>query len=85
MNLTDCDRTSLPDVVRRADELAAPAGVRVVETELVGLAPRRILPAGGAAALRLPGLSERQILESHLQDLADCSGVPGPAGTVSPL
>ncbi len=65
-NLTDCDRTSLLDVVRRADELAVPAGVRVVETELVGLAPRRVVPAGGAEALRLPGLSEWQILESHL-------------------
>ncbi|MYB18880.1 MAG: glutamate formimidoyltransferase [Holophagales bacterium] len=66
VNLTDCDRTSLLDVVRRADELAAAASVRVVETELVGLAPRRVVPAGGAAALRLPALSDQQILESHL-------------------
>ncbi len=66
VNLTDCDRTSLLDVVHSADELAAAAGVRVVETELVGLAPRRVLPAEGAAALRLPRLSETQILESHL-------------------
>ena len=66
VNLTDCDRTSLLDVVHRADELAAAAGVRVVETELVGLAPRRVLPAGGAESLRLPGLSDRQILENHL-------------------
>ncbi|MXW02958.1 MAG: glutamate formimidoyltransferase [Holophagales bacterium] len=66
VNLTDCDRTSLLDVVDRADELAAAAGVRVVETELVGLAPRRVVPAGGAEALRLPGLSDGQILESHL-------------------
>ena len=66
VNLTDCDRTTLLDVVRRADELADAAGVRIVETELVGLAPRRVLPPGGAKALRLPGLSDRQILESHL-------------------
>lgn len=66
VNLTDCDRTSLVDVVQLADELAAEAGVRVVETELIGLAPRRVLPPGGAAALRLPRLSETQILESHL-------------------
>ena len=66
VNLTDCDRTSLLDVVHRADELAAVEGVRVVETELIGLAPRRVLPAGGAAALRLPGLSKTQILETHL-------------------
>jgi glutamate formiminotransferase len=66
VNLTDCDRTSLLDVVQLADELAAAGGVRVVETELIGLAPRRVLPAGGAAALRLPGLSETQILETHL-------------------
>lgn len=66
VNLTDCDRTSLLDVVQSADELAAVDGVRVVETELIGLAPRRVLPAGGAAALRLPGLSETQILETHL-------------------
>lgn len=66
VNLTDCDRTSLLDVVRRADELARAVDVRVVETELVGLAPRRVIPPGGAEALRLPGLSNRQILESHL-------------------
>ena len=66
VNLTDCDRTTLLDVVRRADELAAETGVRVVETELIGLAPRRVLPAGGAAALRLPALSDRQLLETHL-------------------
>lgn len=66
VNVTDCDRTSLLDVVQSADELAAVDGVRVVETELIGLAPRRVLPAGGAAALRLPGLSETQILETHL-------------------
>ena len=66
VNLTDCDRTTLLDVVQLADELAAEVGVRVVETELIGLAPRRVLPAGGAAALRLPGLSETQILETHL-------------------
>ena len=66
VNVTDCDRTTLLDVVRHADELADAAGLRVVETELVGLAPRRVLPPGGAEALRLPGLSDRQILESHL-------------------
>ena len=66
VNLTDCERTSLLDVVQRADELAQAAGVRVVETELVGLAPRRTVPPAGAAALRLPGLSARQILETYL-------------------
>ena len=66
VNLTDCDRTSLLDVVRRADELAAAAGVQVVETELIGLAPRRVVPPDGAEVLRLPRLSDRQILETHL-------------------
>ena len=66
VNLTDCERTSLLDVVQRADELAQAAGVQVVETELVGLAPRRTVPATGGDALRLPGLSARQILETHL-------------------
>lgn len=66
VNLTDCDRASLLDVVQLADELAVVDGVRVVETELVGLAPRRVLPAEGVAALKLPALPARQILESHL-------------------
>ena len=66
VNLTDCNRTSLLDVVRRADELAEAAGVQVVETELIGLAPRRVVPLGGANELRLPGLLDRQILETHL-------------------
>ena len=66
VNLTDCDRTTLLDVVRRADELADAVGARIVETELVGLAPRRVLPPGGAEALRLPELSDGQVLESYL-------------------
>ena len=66
VNLTDCERTSLLDVVERADELAQAVGVRVVETELVGLAPRRTVPPDGVGALRLPGLSDRQILETYL-------------------
>ena len=66
VNLTDCERTSLHDVVCRADELASALDVQVVETELVGLAPRRVLPPGGADALQLPELSDRQVLESHL-------------------
>ena len=66
VNLTDCERTSLLDVVRRADELAQAVGVRVVETELIGLAPRRVVPLGEAEELRLPALSDRQILETHL-------------------
>lgn len=70
VNLTDCDRTSLLDVVERADELANNVGVRVVETELVGLAPRRVLPPDGAEALRLRDLPARQILETHLSATA---------------
>ncbi len=66
VNLTDCDRTSLLDVVERTDELANAAGVRVVETELVGLAPRRVVPPDGAETLRLPDLSARQFLETYL-------------------
>lgn len=66
VNLTDCERTSLLDVVERADALAHAAGVRVVETELIGLTPRRVVPLDGAEALRLPRLSDRQILETHL-------------------
>lgn len=66
VSLTDCERTSLLDVVRRADELAHSAGIRVVETELIGLAPRRVVPLGEAEELRLPALSDRQILETHL-------------------
>ncbi len=66
VNLTDCDRTSLLDVVERTNELANAAGVRVVETELVGLAPRRVVPPDGAETLRLPDLSARQFLETYL-------------------
>ena len=66
VNLTDCERTSLLDVVRRADELAQAAGVRIVETELVGLAPRTAVLTATAKELRLPELSTRQILETHL-------------------
>lgn len=73
VNLTDCERTSLLDVVRRADELAHTVGVRIVETEIVGLAPlAAVAPAtlkslhAAEEALRLRELSAGQILETYL-------------------
>ncbi len=67
VNLTDCERTTLLDVVERASELARQTDTRVVETELVGLAPRCVVPPGAAEALRLPDLPPEKILETHLE------------------
>ena len=73
VNLTDCHRTSLLDVVQKADELASDVDARILETELVGLAPlAAVAPAtleslpAAAETLRLPELTAGQILETHL-------------------
>ncbi|HUP25283.1 MAG TPA: glutamate formimidoyltransferase [Thermoanaerobaculia bacterium] len=68
VNLVDCQRTTLGALVRRVRDEARALGARVSTTELVGLAPLGSVLDAAAAELLLPGLEERQILESRLLD-----------------
>jgi glutamate formiminotransferase len=66
MNLTDFDRTSLFAVFDAVSRLAAERGVSVVESELIGLLPRRALEQSAAQFLKLPDFSADRIIESRL-------------------
>jgi glutamate formiminotransferase len=63
MNLLDTRQTSLPAAFAAVQAAAATYDVAVLESELVGLAPADALLPAAAAALALPALAPRQVLE----------------------
>lgn len=67
MNVCDFEATGLERVYREIERLAAEKGVGILESELVGLAPRASLPGSTAAAVKLRGFDPRkQIIEELL-------------------
>jgi glutamate formiminotransferase len=66
MNLTDYTRTSLVDAFEAVRCEAERAGVPVIESELVGLAPAAALDARIAAAIGLVGYSARRLIEQAI-------------------
>jgi len=66
MNLTDFSVTSLATVWRAVNEEAAKRGVRVAESELVGLMPRAALEGAGVELLQLKGFDGGRVVENRL-------------------
>lgn len=66
MNLTNFQVTSIRDVFERVGREASLAGVDILESELIGLAPRAALDEETAAYVRLSGFSADRILETHM-------------------
>jgi len=66
MNLTNFQVTSLRMVFERVRKEAYLAGVDIMESELIGLAPRAALNEETAAYIRLRGFSAQRIIETHL-------------------
>jgi glutamate formiminotransferase len=67
MNVCDHEATGLARVYAEIERLAAEKGVGILESELVGLAPRAALPGETAAAIRLRGFDpKKQIIEELL-------------------
>ncbi len=64
MNVCNFQATGLERVYREIERLAAERGVKIQESELVGLAPRAALPPGLAERIRLRGFDPKaQIIE----------------------
>lgn len=64
MNVCDFQRTGLVRVYEEIEKLAAARSIEILESELVGLAPRAALGSGIAARIRLRGFDpKRQIVE----------------------
>ena len=66
MNLTNFQVTSIRNAFESVRKEADMAGVGILESELIGLAPRAALDGETAAYVRLNGFSERQIIETYL-------------------
>ncbi len=67
MNVCDFQRTGLLRAYQEIEKLAAERGIKIRESELVGLAPRAALGDGIAARIQLRGFDpKRQIVEELL-------------------
>lgn len=66
VNLTDYRQTSLMSLVRAVEQAAARRSVRVVEAELIGLAPQIALLDAAVEALKLPPAARLQTIEYRL-------------------
>jgi glutamate formiminotransferase/glutamate formiminotransferase/formiminotetrahydrofolate cyclodeaminase len=67
MNVLDLDRAPLHEVVECVRREADARGIEIVEGELVGLVPARVLEAANAADVEVPGVDESRVLESRLR------------------
>jgi glutamate formiminotransferase / 5-formyltetrahydrofolate cyclo-ligase len=68
MNLLDIERTPLHDVVTAVTREAEARGVRIVDGELVGLVPERVLTDAAEAGVRLPGVDQSHVLERLIEN-----------------
>jgi glutamate formiminotransferase len=66
MNLTDFEQTSLFTVFEAVSQLASERGVTVLESELIGLMPRRAMEDVAVRFLKLADFSGDRIVESRL-------------------
>ena len=66
LNLVNYTVTSPETVYRAIEQAAAELGVAILESELIGLAPRAALPARPQDTLKLRAFSPAQILEERL-------------------
>lgn len=67
MNLVDYERTAPQQVFDRISELAAAEGVAVVDSELIGLIPRKALGRDGGEGLKIRGFAPSMILENRIE------------------
>jgi glutamate formiminotransferase len=68
MNLTDLQKTSLPEALEAVRREAEKLGASVESTELVGLMPMEVLLQTARHYLTLPGLERAHVLEAGLWD-----------------
>ncbi|MCX7983238.1 MAG: glutamate formimidoyltransferase [Syntrophales bacterium] len=66
MNITDFRLAPLVKVFEKVKAEASKAGVKVIESELVGLAPADALSPEVARDIQLKGFSPRMLIEHHL-------------------
>jgi glutamate formiminotransferase len=70
MNITDYELTPLRTVYDAVKSLADARGVSILESELIGLAPRSALAPGDAAHLKLADFTPDRLIENRLASRA---------------
>lgn len=71
MNLTNCRETPLKAIYDQVEALAKERGVAILESELIGLAPKCAFAGTKPQNLKLAGFSKDRLLETHLKDFAE--------------
>jgi glutamate formiminotransferase / 5-formyltetrahydrofolate cyclo-ligase len=69
INLTNCKETPLKPIFDRVKILAAEAGAEILESELIGLAPKCAFAGTKPEYLKLKGFDKNCLLEAHLKAL----------------
>jgi glutamate formiminotransferase len=67
MNLVDLDRAALHEVYERVRQEARALGAEVLDGELVGLVPARVVEAAASAGVQVPGVDESRVVERAMQ------------------
>lgn len=70
MNLTNSRETPLQRVYEEVERLAALQGVDILESELIGLAPKYAFAGTTPAKLKLPDFDDNRLLETHFNRFA---------------
>jgi glutamate formiminotransferase len=70
MNLTDFEQTPVHVVYAEVSRLAAARGVKVAESELIGLLPRKALEMAFADLLKLPEFHSQRVIENRIETLS---------------
>ncbi|MHB8568202.1 MAG: glutamate formimidoyltransferase [Nitrososphaerales archaeon] len=68
MNLTDYNKTPIHTAFEAVSKLAAEYGIKVVDSEIIGLVPQEALSQGAVHFLRLKNFNRDQIIENRLYD-----------------
>ncbi|MHB8137766.1 MAG: glutamate formimidoyltransferase [Smithellaceae bacterium] len=70
MNLTNCKETPLKVIYELVEKLAAERGVEILESELIGLAPKCAFTGTKPQKLKLVNFDKDRLLEKHLKDFS---------------
>ena len=70
MNLTNCKKTPFKVIYDQVEKLAAERGVEILESELIGLAPKCAFAGTKPEYLKLKDFDKDRLLETHLNSLS---------------
>ncbi len=66
MNLTNYHETSPHTIFDAISKAAEERGVKVIESELIGIAPQEAIPPGDEEYMKIAGFSQDQIIENRI-------------------